>query len=139
MTIIAYKNGIIAYDSRITSNSLIESDKHNKMQIHNNCRFFFSGARCDEERFIDAWFGNHSVTLTTHAFVLDDNNVLYRCGVDCDGFWKEPVIMNRHKAIGSGSNFATAAMDFGKSAKESVKYAMTRDSSCGGVIRTYKI
>lgn len=47
MTIIAYKEGIIAYDSRISSNNIIASDKHNKMTIHNGCRFFFSGARCD--------------------------------------------------------------------------------------------
>lgn len=138
MTVIAYKNGIIAYDSRITSGNLIESDKHNKMQVYNGCRFFFSGSRCDEESFIDAWFGNHSINIEITAFVLDDRNILYRSAIDT-GLWKEPVIMNRCKAIGSGSNFATAAMDFGKSAKEAVKYAMTRDSSCGGVVRSFKI
>jgi ATP-dependent protease HslVU (ClpYQ) peptidase subunit len=140
MTVIAYKEGIIAYDSRLTSGNIIESDKHNKMTVYNGHRFFFAGSRCDEERFIDAWFGNHGINIEVTAFVLDNKNMLYRCGVDNDtGLWKEPVIMNRHKSIGSGSNFATAAMDFGKSAKEAVKYAITRDNSCGGIVRSYVI
>lgn len=140
MTVIAYRDGIIAYDSRITEDNLISSDNHNKMQVHHGHRFFLSGARCDEERFIDAFFGGHGVNIAITAFVLDDKNMFYRCAVDNDtGLWKEPVIMNRYKSIGSGSNFAMAAMDFGKSAKEAVKYAITRDNSCGGIVRTYKI
>jgi hypothetical protein len=142
MTVIAYKEGIISYDSRITNGNIIESDKHNKMTVYNGHRFFFTGSRCDEKLFIDEWFGNSIVNtyIDIHAFVLDDNNMLYRSGIESEnGIWKEPVIMNRHKSIGSGSNFAMAAMDFGKSAKESVKYAITRDNCCGGIIRSYVI
>ena len=37
-------------------------------------------------------------------------------------------------AIGSGASWAMSAMDFGKSPKEAVKYAMTKDYYTGGKI-----
>lgn len=40
-------------------------------------------------------------------------------------------------AVGSGSPYATAAMDFGCSAVGAIEYAMKRDSSTGGTIRTW--
>ncbi|MFG1559550.1 hypothetical protein ABMA68_16400 [Halobacteriovorax sp. FRX-2] len=40
-------------------------------------------------------------------------------------------------AIGSGAPFAIAAMDFGCSIVAAIEYAMKRDSSTGGYIRTW--
>lgn len=42
-------------------------------------------------------------------------------------------------AWGSGEEFALAAMDFGNSAEEAVKYAMTRDTCTGGKVHVYDI
>lgn len=39
-------------------------------------------------------------------------------------------------ALGSGENWAMAAMDLGYSAKEAVRYAITRDRGTGGKIHT---
>lgn len=41
--------------------------------------------------------------------------------------------------IGSGGDFALAAMDFGRNAKQAVKYAMDRDSGTGGKIQSVKL
>jgi 20S proteasome alpha/beta subunit len=140
VTVIAYKDGIIAYDSRTTSGNFIETDNCQKMIIHNKHRFFMAGCVPDEELFIDSWFGVKHINVEISAFVLDEQNILYSAGVDNDsGLWKYPVNMKECKAIGSGEKFAISAMDFGCTAREAVKYAITRDSSCGGVIRTYKI
>ncbi len=42
-------------------------------------------------------------------------------------------------ADGSGYAFALAAMDFGKSAKDAVKYAATRDTYTGGRVRVFDV
>lgn len=44
--------------------------------------------------------------------------------------------MDRPFAIGSGRDFALAAMDMGASAKEAVEAAAKRDVYTGGTIRT---
>lgn len=141
MTIIAYRDGIIAYDSRTTSGNFIETDNCQKMTVYNNHMFFMCGCVPDEERFIDVWFGGKEIkNIDVTAFVLDDKNILYKATVDGDsGLWKYKLNISQCHAIGSGEKFAISAMDFGKSAKEAVKYAITRDSGCGGVIRVYKI
>lgn len=43
-----------------------------------------------------------------------------------------------HYAIGCGADFAIAAMDFGKTPKEAVKYAISKDYYCGGKITEIK-
>jgi len=48
-------------------------------------------------------------------------------------------IIKYNKGLGSGRDFAIAAMDHGKSAKEAVKYAMTRDTYTGGRIRVFNV
>ncbi len=52
-----------------------------------------------------------------------------------------PVEMNPTQplAIGSGWQFAIAAMDFGKSAKQAIEYAMTRDNGTGGGVDCVRI
>ncbi|WP_210772140.1 hypothetical protein [Rhodanobacter lindaniclasticus] len=42
-------------------------------------------------------------------------------------------------AIGSGWQFAIAAMDFGKTAKQAIEYAMTRDNGTGGGVDFVRI
>lgn len=52
-----------------------------------------------------------------------------------------PVEMPRDKplAIGSGWQFALAAMDFGKTAKQAIEYAATRDNGTGGGVDYVRI
>lgn len=53
----------------------------------------------------------------------------------------EPVEMfhDQPLAIGSGWQFAAAAMDFGKTAKQAIEYAATRDNGTGGGVDYVRI
>jgi len=44
-----------------------------------------------------------------------------------------------NESLGSGGWFAMAAVDLGKTARESVEYAMTRDVYTGGKVHVYDI
>jgi ATP-dependent protease HslVU (ClpYQ) peptidase subunit len=59
------------------------------------------------------------------------------CGIDDNEFWVENLYCNQ--GVGSGFKFAISAMDHGKSAKDAVKYAATRDIYTGGKIHVYDI
>jgi len=71
------------------------------------------------------------------AFVVD-NGVIYEFGLDSDGVLSKEAL-SENLCKGSGEFWAMAAMDFGCSAKEAVKYAMTRDMYTGGKIRVIKV
>lgn len=60
MTTIAYKDGVIAYDSRVTRSGTIVSDNAPKCQVVDGVSFFLSGAVCDEKALIAAYFGTPS-------------------------------------------------------------------------------
>ena len=143
MTIIAYKDGVIAYDSRVTIGSLIDDDDAEKMVVSRGHRFFFAGNLSDQARFLDAFFepGTKLPDSCVGAFVLTPDDVLLVAGVDSDTdvVSSYPVRKDAHHAMGSGRDFALAAMDLGMTAAIGVKSAISRDTRCGGKIRTCKI
>src|SRR5687767_2969429 len=120
---------------------VIADDDFNKHQIVDNVHFFMCGSVADQEDFIKAYFGvNITNKPDVGAYVYhEDTGRLYRAGYDDDTgkIFKCPVELDKYEAMGSGEQFALAAMDFGKSAKEAVKYAATRDAGTGGKIKTY--
>lgn len=113
-------------------------DASEKMLQRNGVTFFLCGATCDYDLLIGMYFGEKSELVPeANAFAID-GGIVYRVGCTTDGnFWKAAVEYN--DSIGSGSDWALAAMDFGKSAKQAVKYAATRDSCTGGKIRVVKV
>lgn len=138
MTTIAYKDGVIAYDSRCTQDITIVDDNYDKKIVVNSVCFFMSGSTSEYMDFVNAYFGE-AVTknIDCNALVVDDGRV-FKCGVDKDKqFWKCPA--HSPAAIGSGVDHALTAMDMGADAKQAVKMAMKRDTCTGGRIRTYKI
>jgi hypothetical protein len=140
MTTIAYnhKDKEIAYDSRSTSNGILMSDSVEKAVAVNNVIFFLCGCVCDNDNFIAMYFGDERKRVPEVSAIAVDNGKFYRCGVtDKLEFWKQEI--THDDAIGSGMDWALAAMDFGKSAKEAVEYAKTRDIYTGGKVRTFKL
>jgi len=137
MTTIAYKDGVIAYDSQITRGDVIVYDDYEKCLERNGVKFFCSGSTPDFERMIDVYFGakpEGSINVT--AFVLDGGRLMLSA-VDSDtGLWKSPIMRDRPYAIGSGEPYAFAAMDMGATAYQAVEMAAKRDTSTGGTIRT---
>jgi len=138
MTTIAYKDGIIAFDSRITDGyNTIISDDYRKIYTANGCDFVFCGSVPDWQKFIDCWDNpSEGRNLEANAFVWDGAKLWY-CGSNNNGIWKSPVYS--HRASGSGRYHALTAMDMGATAKEAIKMAMKRDPFTGGKIRTFRI
>ena len=145
MTTIVYdhKARQIAVDSRATSSGIIVDDESKKWQLTDSGELWFTcGAICDEGLLIDCFKdGDKKIDVPiipdANAFVVRDGSVLMR-GVTPEGeAWTQELTSNR--CLGSGSSFALAALDFGKSAKDAVKYAATRDIYTGGKVHVYDI
>ena len=140
MTTIAYnhKDKQIAVDSRSSRDNVIMSDHVDKSKLVNGVTFVLCGAACDYSILIDMYFGSESKLVPeANAFVIDDGKV-YRIGCTADGvFWKQECEHN--DALGSGWEYALAAMDFGRDAEEAVEYAKTRDCYTGGEVHVFNV
>lgn len=144
MTTIAYKNGVIAYDSRETSpDDLIVDDDCEKRFDRNPFHFFLCGASSDREEFIESYLNWKAVRdgIDVEAFVYCPSvKLLYRSSIDEKGvIWKSQLRLDNHYAMGSGRRLALAFMDSGMSAEDAVIATCKRDVWTGGTIRTFKI
>jgi len=140
MTTIAYKDGIIAYDSRETLGNTIVDDDCDKCQARDGVRFFCTGSTPDYDALLAAYFGEVSAVVIEAGGIALDNGVLWLLGYsETTGFWKDRLRMDNPFAVGSGSLHALTAMDMGASAYQAVEMAMKRDSCTGGKIRTLTI
>jgi 20S proteasome alpha/beta subunit len=140
MTTIAYKDGVIAYDSRQTRGGAIVSDEAPKCQVVDGVSFFLSGAVCDEKALIAAYFGTPSpVPVECSGYVVDDGKLMIVGHDDKTGIWRQDLDPANPDAIGSGSAYALAAMDMGASAEDAVRAAMKRDIYTGGKVRTLRV
>lgn len=143
MTTIAYNHNDreIAVDGRTTAGGLIATDKANKVMIRGDgVKFIFTGSTSDFAGFCAEFENGSSASrcFDCSAVVVIGSSV-YSASVDCDSktFFASPK--NESFAIGSGGNLALAAMDFGKSASDAVKYAATRDLYTGGKISVVRV
>jgi ATP-dependent protease HslVU (ClpYQ) peptidase subunit len=140
MTTIAYKDGVIAYDSRQTRSDRIVSDNSPKCQVVDGVSFFLSGAVCDERALIAAYFGTPSpVPVECSGYAVDAGKLMLVGHDDKTGIWKQDLDLSNPDAIGSGAQYALAAMDMGATAEEAVAAAAKRDVYTGGAIRTMSI
>lgn len=140
MTTIAYKDGVIAYDSRFTCGDVIEDDDADKKIERDGKVFFLSGSCSDWEYLIDSYINGKAVKEKVDARCLVvESGQIYSAAVDDNGFWKCIERPGNPMAIGSGKNFALAFMDTGMSAEEAVRATCKRDIYTGGTIRTFKI
>jgi len=143
MTTIAYnhKDKEIAVDSRTSRNSTIMSDKKNKIITVDGVSYIGCGDVDDIEELVGVLAGKldvDSVKTNTAEVIWFNKGEVFRIAFnDGEGVWSQASRIN--DAIGSGSDWAMAAMDFGRSAKDAVKYAMTRDMYTGGKIRVIKV
>lgn len=144
MTTIAYKDGVIAFDSRMTGGDVIISDSINKVHTHKGVKFILSGAPCDFDEFFQMYFGeiDHEDTKTkrgVNGIALVYGN-MYSVGYNSeDGFYSDAMPKHTPRAFGSGRDHALTAMDMGATAVEAIKMAKLRDIYTGGRVRTIKI
>jgi len=140
MTTIAYRDGVIAYDSRQTRGDRIVSDNSPKCQVVNGVSFLLSGVVCDENALISAYFGTPSpVPVECSGFVVDGYRLMMVGHDDKTGIWKMDLDLANPDAIGSGAPYALAAMDMGASAEDAVRMAMKRDIYTGGIVRSINL
>lgn len=140
MTTIAYnhQDRQISWDGRATRDGVSTDTNIQKKIVKDGVTFFITGVFSDQSKMVDYYFGGrHEFIPECNCFAVDDGKIFY-CGVtENHELWKEEVTTNQ--AIGSGWKFALAAMDFGQSAKDAVKYASTRCIYTGGRIRVFNI
>lgn len=139
MTTIAYRDGVIAVDGRRTENDLIVTDTAIKSYTYKDHFFVLCGDCSDMEGLMHAVVHDASdKRFEAGGLMVDPNGTLWTVGGE-DTPWKARHDPDVPWACGSGRDFAIAAMDHGKSAKQAVKYAMTRNVYTGGKVRTYKV
>ena len=142
MTTIVYnhKDKQIAVDSRITKGgSTIITDEGKKFLIDNVGVWFLSGDVCDQEGFIKCYgkeLEQQQVTFNCSAFLVIGKEV-YSVYMD-DGYFCK-ILVDHNESKGSGELLSLAALDHGRTAKEAIEYAMTRDMFTGGKINIYDI
>ena len=106
MTTIAYKNGIVAYDSRISADNLIQDDDYEKHIVRDGIHFFVCGATEDWMKFVESYCNqtNPERHLDVSALVLHGGE-LFKSSIEKtdDQFrvWKSPIRLASHISIGS--------------------------------------
>lgn len=139
MTTIAYKDGVIAYDSRETMpNGTIKTNNCNKRFTVGERHFFLSGKSDECEMLAHGWPSPSGSHIDCGGFLVDGGRV-FLCGMDRDRGTTFKLLLDHHWAVGSGGDHAITAMDLGLSALEAVRMAVKRDAFTGGRIRTYKV
>lgn len=144
MTTIAYdhKDRRIAVDSRQTANTFIYSDDAKKIDINEHGAWFVSGSVVDINAVING------VGKPKQGRFPKIEGVKDFAGIVCDSegqvfeFYSSEenlmvMKMNESGAVGSGLDYATAAMDLGKSCEDAIRYAMTRDNATGGKVLVF--
>lgn len=133
-----YEKKQIACDSRATVSGYITNDSAIKFRIVNGVIWFFAGDVCDIGFMISDFEHRKDAPekMNLQAMFVDDG-VVYSAFIS-DGMYKKEENFTSD-CFGSGGWHAQAALDFGKSAKEAVEYAMTRDTCTGGKVHVYDI
>ena len=137
MTTIAYnhKDGVIAYDSRLTRGGTICTDSHEKMRVKGDCRFVLCGVESDCQSFIEHYPEfKQDYTYKCSGVIIRDKKAYSFCFNE-EGEYEEFEV-TFDEAWGSGQDHALTAMDCGLNANEALGMAIKRDSSTGGEIKS---
>lgn len=143
MTTIACKDGIIACESRVTSDGLIVDNDCNKGVKRNGKIWFFAGREADEDLLVRAVEGGparkYGKFVECFAVIVDGARITTASIDGYEGYTKHTESGKIPFAIGSGSSYALGAMAHGATAEEAVEIAKTLDIYSGGKVRTFKI
>lgn len=128
----------IAIDSRVSSNGTVRTDKYNKVRVNDLGTWFFTGKCCDEESLSNLSHDDKVEIAPDATALLIHNSEVHLVLVNEEGYCE--WFKTEHScAYGSGQDFAISAIDFGKTAKEAVEYAMTRDIYTGGEVQVVDV
>lgn len=137
MTVIAYRDGVMAADSRVTGNFITAGIKlHRK----NGKIIGFAGDLHQALVFIDWYFDNKQRKPD-----LSNENDWVALVASPDGVeeWNHSLrpfkVMDSFYAIGSGAEVAIGAMEAGASAKKAAEIACKRADGCGLPVVTMRV
>ena len=140
MTTIVYdhKKKQIACDSRESGDGFLHKDTAEKFYYRDDVIWFICGSKGDADLFIDDFEHNKTAldNLECSGFYVKDK-VAYVAALE-NGIYKTSV-MDYTDGAGSGGWLALSAVDLGKTAKEAVEYAKSRDLFSGGKVHVYDI
>lgn len=138
MTTLAYRDGELATDSRITAGDMIVSDRRKKVhRLRDGSILAWSGSVQQAELLLRAMRkkGAKIPQLTEiSALHLRTDGTLWE--YEGEAWVKQDP---GYYATGSGQAYAFAAMDAGASAKEAVRIAIKRDAASGGRVQSLKL
>jgi 20S proteasome alpha/beta subunit len=137
MTTIAYRDGILAGDTRVTTEDLVSPEKIRKVfKLRNGCLFAHCGDAEEGEllkRSIMRSGPMPKLKDSDAICIMPDGAVLFTEGLT----WSKidaPFI-----ALGSGKQFAYGAMQVGASAADAVRAACKLDKHSGLPIQTVRL
>jgi len=134
MTTVAYKDGILAADGRVTAHDdLVSTDEDEKVfKLEDGSLFSAAGDVEDCEDLLEALRngGDTPELDDIEALWIKPDGSVYR-------FERKRWSKQRGKyfALGSGAGYALAAMDAGADALKAVKIAIKRDPRSGGEVQ----
>ena len=147
MTVIAYKDGVVAADSQEThGDGRKQSCK--KLYKVNGTVIATAGDSYTSLIFVD-WFergarmedcpdlSNVSWDEDFECLVLESQSEIYTINRFFQKYYIE--MPDGFFAIGCGAGYATVAMDCGLSAKEAVKMTCKHDAYCGGRVQSMRV
>lgn len=128
MTTIAYDGESIAVDQRLVLGNQIASENFDKSITIDGITYFVSGVWSDVCYLPPVHRGPTEADID--GFFYDPNRDRVMNFITQDGMWFVQEAMPK-SAVGSGGDYAVAAMRLGKDAKEAVEFASTLDIYTG--------
>jgi ATP-dependent protease HslVU (ClpYQ) peptidase subunit len=137
MTCIAYKDGVMAAESRVMLDEGIVATEDIKIHRMRGHLIGASGASNQCADFLK-WFKAGSIGK---APPITDCHILIVTPDGMAHLWDEQQTLHitHPAAIGCGSRYAIGAMSAGATAKKAVDIACQFDPNCGGKIRTLRL
>jgi 20S proteasome alpha/beta subunit len=139
VTTIAFRDGELATDSRITAGDMIVSDKRTKVhRLRDGSLMAWAGAVQDAELLLRAM---RKTSNAPHPKLQDISALHLRVDGSLWEYEGEAWVKQDpgYYATGSGSPYAFAAMDAGATAKEAIRIAIKRDANSGGKVQSLKL
>jgi len=132
MTIIVWRNGVIASDSQMTNENI--SSKTKKLFRIKNMAIGFAGDVVDGLKLVEFLRSKDEQPPPTLSDDFEALAMDLRTG-KCTYYEKQLIpipITDKFEAIGTGDELAIGAMEFGATAIEAVRVAIKRDINSGG-------
>lgn len=133
-----YKNNRIAVDSRCTRDNVITSDVFDKTIRKDGEIWIITGALSDYETISNLKHNDKvEVRPECSALLIKDKKV-FSVIVANDGYCSHYELKNNY-SMGTGEDFALAALDFGLCAEEAIEYVKTKDVYTGGKVHVFNV